>query len=201
MIDWSVANPALVALFTRLAFDKAPDKFRAQVDGRAQRYTDTESKTDLVLKLRHISPIGVDETEKVEVGSGLHYAQSGNRRVIIEVRVETYKNNDANWAWTTIERLRTRIQRPSSHQALADINFAFVEAGPSVGFPQTVNGAEWSVAAMDITFGTRFIDVETIPFGWFERIAITSHIEDVDGQELPDPAMNFTQKLFPRIEE
>lgn len=191
MIDWSVANPALIELFSRLAFDTRPAKFKPQIEGRTQRYTHPDAKTDLVLKLRSVGDIGEDETDQVDVGGQSHFAQLGNRRVIMEVRVETYKNTDANWAFTTIERIRTRLSRPSSHEALEVINFALVEVGPSVSLPMNVKGADWSAASFDVTFGTRFIDVETEPFNWIERVTITSHVQDPGGQELPAPP-NFT---------
>lgn len=194
MIDWSTVTPALVELFTRLAFPSRPDRFKAQVDGRVQRYTDTDSKTDLVLKLRHVSDIGEDETEQREVTGKTVYAQLGNRRVIIEVRIETYKNTDDNWAWSTVERIRTRLRRPSSHEALRSINFALVETGPSIALPMNVKGAEWSAAMMELTFGTRFEDIETTPFNWIERVDLTSHIKDTDGQELPVPP-NFNELI------
>lgn len=201
MIDWSVASPALVSLFTRLAFDVVPTQFEAQWQARTQRYTNQASKTDLILAVRSIQDIGEDETEQVETTikgqPATVYAQLGNRRVILEVRVESYKATDANWAWSTIERIRTRLRRPSSHEALEAINWALVSTGPAVALPMNVRGAEWSAASFDVTFGTRFEDVETTAFEWFERIRLTSKAKDVDGQLLPDPALNYTDKLIP----
>lgn len=198
MIDWVAANQGLVALFTRLAFDAPPVKFKAQIEGRTQRYTDGETKTDLVLSLRSVGPIGEDETDQVdadgeplEEGDTPHFAQLGNRRVIIECRIETYKNTDANWAFATIERIRTRLNRPSSHAALEAFNFALVDTGPAVALPMQVKGANWSAAAMECTFGTRFMDVERETFNWIARVDITSRVQDTGGQELPAPP-NFT---------
>jgi hypothetical protein len=200
MIDWSVASPALVALFTRLAFDTTPVGFTGQWQARTQKYTNESAKTDLILAVRSIQDIGVDETDQVETTikgqPATVYSQLGNRRVILEVRVESYKATDSHWCWATIERIRTRLRRPSSHQALEAINWALVDTGPSVALPMNVRGAEWSAASMDVVFGTRFEDVETTAFEWFERIALTSHVKDTDGTELPVPP-NYTNKLVP----
>ena len=168
MIDWGTASPALVTLFTRLAFDVTPVNFGAQWQARTQRFTDASAKTDLILAVRSIQDIGEDETDQVETTikgqPATVYAQLGNRRVILEVRVESYKATDSHWAWTTIERIRTRLRRPSSHAALEAINWALVDTGPSIALPMNVRGAEWSAAAFDVTFGTRFEDVETTAF-------------------------------------
>jgi hypothetical protein len=199
MIDWGTASPALVKLFTRLAFDVTPVRFEAQWQARTQKYTNSEAKTDLILMVRSIQDIGEDETEQVTVQNDVRQAQSGNRRVILEVRVESYKANDTHWCWATIERIRTRLRRPSSHQALEAINWALVDTGPSVALPMNVRGAEWSAATMDVTFGTRFLDVDMSAFDWIERIELTSHISGVDGIELPQPP-NYTSKLIPEPE-
>ena len=199
MIDWVTASPALVKLFTRLAFDAPPSKFEAQWQARTQKYTNPEAKTDLVLMVRSIQDIGEDETEQVQVGDDIRQAQSGNRRVIIEVRVESYNAKDTHWCWATIERIRTRLRRPSSHQALEDINWALVDTGPSIALPMHVRGAEWSAATMDVTFGTRFLDVDPSAFDWIERIELTSHISGTDGVELPVPP-NYNNKLIPEPE-
>jgi hypothetical protein len=184
MIDWGTASPALVKLFTRLAFDVTPTRFEAQWQARTQRYTNAEAKTDLILMVRSIQDIGEDETEQVQVGSDIRQAQSGNRRVILECRVESYKATDSHWCWSTVERIRTRLRRPSSHQALEDINWALVDTGPAIALP------------MHVTFGTRFLDVDMSAFDWIERIELTSHISGTDGNELPVPP-NYTNKLIP----
>lgn len=200
MIDWETASPALIKLFTRLAFDVTPVNFGAQWQARTQKYTSEAARTDLILAVRSIQDIGEDETEQVETTikgqPATVYAQLGNRRVILEVRVESYKASDSHWAWTTIERIRTRLRRPSSHQLLEVMNWALVDTGPSVALPMNVRGAEWSAATMDVTLGTRFIDVETAPFEWIERIELTSHVKDTDGTELPVPP-NYINKTLP----
>lgn len=196
MIDWSVASPALVKLFTRLAFDVTPVKFSAQWQARTQKYTDPTAKTDLILMVRTIQGIGTDETVDEVVGSDVRQAQLGNRRVILECRVESYKATDSHWCWSTIERIRTRLSRPSSHQALEGINWALVDTGPAIALPMNVRGAEWSAATMDVTFGTRFLDVDMSDFDWIERIELTSHVSGTNGIELPVPP-NYTNKLIP----
>lgn len=196
MIDWTVASPALIDLFTRLAFDVRPTNFKGQWQARTQRYTDQASKTDLILMVRSIQDIGEDETVQVAVGQDVRQAQMGNRRVIIECRIESYKASDTHWCWSTIERIRTRLRRPSSHQALEAINWALVDTGPAIALPMHVRGAEWSAATMDVTFGTRFIDIDASPFDWIERIELTSHVSGNDGTELPQPP-NYTNQLIP----
>lgn len=196
MIEWQTASPALLKLFTRLAYDNPPKGFAAQWGDRTQRYTDSTTRTDLRLTVRSIEAIGVDETSQVTVNGEQHYAQLGDRIINIECRVETYRNMDPHWAWSTIERIRSRIRRPSSLELLRDINWALIRIGPTVQLPMHVRGAEWSAASFEVAFGARFLDVEPEAFDWIERIEITSHFKDTGGDELPVPP-NVTQELIP----
>lgn len=201
MIDWSEASPALVRLFTELAFDTTPTKVKAQWFGRTQSYTSHSVKTNLIMQVRSIQDIGEDETRYVErdlLGvPATVAAQVGNRRIIIQLKVESYENSDALWAWSTIGRLCTRLGRPSSQEALAAINFTRTATGPAVNAPTPREQHEWSAAAVDITFGARFEDAEGVAANWIERVEIQSQLSGTDGELLPDPALNSTRIIGP----
>jgi len=200
MIDWAQAAPGLEQLFASLAFGTLPAGFKASWEGRPQGFIKTPESTSLELKVRSIQDIGEDETRKIITKvNGVDtdvYAQLGNRRVILSVKVESYRNTNALWCFSTIERIRTRLRRPSSLAALDAINFALVNTGPSVPVPTARANREWSVASMDVTFGTRFEDAENAAFGWISTVIVTPQAQGTDGATLPD-AINKEQTIGP----
>lgn len=199
MIDWSTVGPGLITLLSKLAFDVKPVNFDGRWFGRPQKFVPSSSKTDLLLKLRSIDDFGgEDETRLVEEdldGNDLgdvYEAQLGDRRVVLEVKIETYQNTDPLWAWSTIERIRTRIRRRSSIADLLALNFALVDVGPSIPVPTPRRDLEWSVVLAEFTFVTRFEDRQTDPAEWIDKIEVTTEFESTDGTQLPSPALNDT---------
>lgn len=203
MIDWSTVGPGLITLFSNLAFDVKPHNFDGRWQCRPQKYIPSSAKTDLLLKLRSIEGIGEDETRYVETAldgtalGNVYEAQLGDRRVVLEVRIESYQNTDPLWAWSTIERIRARIRRRSSIADLLALNFAFVNIGPSIEVPTPRDGQEWSVVLAEITFVTRFEDRQTEPAQWIGKLEVTTQFEDTDGTLLPSPSLNDTFTIDP----
>lgn len=192
MLAWEDINPALLDLVSRLAF---PGKqFTAQISGRSNKATSPTIQTEIFLRVRSITPIGAEETRKVRIDGADHFAQYGQRRVIYELRVESLKNTDAAWAWSAMERIRTRLWRPSSLEVLAGLNMALLDTGTALDLPSVRDRREWSIAAMDVTFGAAFLDIEDAPYNWIQRVEITSQVSDVDAILLPSPP-NYTDLI------
>jgi len=189
VLDWSTISPALIGLFSGLAFELQSPAFSAEWAGRSKSYTHPAVKTDLILKVRSIQDVGEDETRIVEVDIGGTPtdvpAQIGNRRIILEVRVESQESTDSLWAWQTVERIRTRLRRQSSLDALDALNFAIVRTGAAVSVPTTKDRRSWSVASMDITFAARFQDAEAEAANWIQSVEITSAAKDEADDPVP----------------
>ncbi len=193
MIPWETIGDELLKLIESLAFSPQPQDFKGRWWGRAQRATSTKVKTDLFLQVRSIQNIGEDETRQTIVDGVAYNSQHGNRRLILEIRVESHQNSNALWSWTTIERIRTRLRRPTSIARLSALNLAFVTMGPSIGLPTPRDDHEWSAASLELTLGYRFEDIDmTDKFNWIEKIELTSRVQDVTGAQLPTPPNGTT---------
>lgn len=203
MIDWKTVGPGLIKLFSALAFDTKPTQFEGRWVGRPQKYIPSGAKTDLLLKLRSIDNIGEDENRLVETDlngqplGNVYEAILGDRRVVLEVRIETYQNTDEMWAWTTIERIRARIRRRKNIAELLALNFSLVDVGPSIEVPVSRANHEWSVVVAEFTFVTRFEDRDTEPAQWIGKLEVLTEFEDTSGAQLPSPALNDTLVIDP----
>lgn len=210
MINWSEASPVLQQLFSELAFEALTPPFRAHWGARSQTMTHPQAQADVLLRIRRIDPVGEDETRYVEETpeptpenpdpeSQLIPYQMGNRRITLEVRVESHQQTDEMWAWSTIERMRTRLSRPSSLQKLLGINMALVRTQGAVPLPMVRDKRHISVAVMEVVLSARFADAD-VPVDWIEHIEITSKLKDADDSELPSPP-NGTAMVPPLPEE
>lgn len=206
MINWSEASPVLVDLFSRLAFDSLTPEFRARWGGRSQTVTHMGAKTDVLLRVRRIDPVGEDETRYCEEPSDpqdpdsepiLVPYQVGNRRLTLEVRVEALENTDELWAWSTVERMRTRLSRPSSLAILESVNMALIRTQGATPLPMVRDRHEKSVAVMEVVLGARFSDRDA-PINWIERIELSSKVQDADGSLLPTPP-NVADAVIPPL--
>lgn len=194
MLAWSQINPALIGLVSRLAFPGETPEFTAQISGRSAKVTHSKLQTDILLKIRSIAPIGTEETRRITIDGQNYFAQYGQRRIIYEIRVEAFQNTDLTWAWNALERIRTRLSRPSSLEVLDSLNMALIETGTALDIPVTRDRRQWSVAAMDVTLGAAFLDIEDSPYNWIQNVEITSQIQDVDGILIQSPP-NYTDLI------
>lgn len=191
MLDWATINPAIEGLFASLAFPNRTPEFMAQWDGRGQKFTHSGTQTNIALKIASIAEVGEDETRIVTIdieGTPTQvYAQLGNRRIVLNIRVESHNNTDTTWAWQTVEKIRTRLRRPASLEALSALNMGLISTGPSVAVPVTRDGREWSIASLDVNLSARFCDPEDVSYGWIESVRLTSRVEDETGVVMGEP--------------
>jgi hypothetical protein len=195
VINWSEVSPALVSLFSDLAFPGINPAFLAQWHNRSREQVSDKTATAVLLRVTNTKEVGEDET-RYEDGDGvLLPTQVGQRLVTLEIRVESYENTDTHWAWATVERIRSRLRRPSSLERLRLVNCALVRTGPALGLPEPRDGHMTSIAVMDVVLTAAFADPDEAA-GWIERIELTSHLThapDVNAAA----ALNVTGELLP----
>lgn len=195
MLNWSQIAPALKSLFSDLAFPAASPTFEAQWHDRNQQFTHQGTQTDLLLQVTNIrTPPGEDDRafEMVKVNGDTVLADklSGHRLITLNVRVESLDQSDTLWAWATIERIRARLDRLSTHERLRSANMALVRTMAAVNLPTPRDGRIMSVASMDVLLAAGSEDVDLSgATSWIERIHITPAVKDTDGETLP-PAIN-----------
>lgn len=202
MLAWTDITPALKSLFGDLAFAGVVPPAGAQWHDQKRQFTHQGTQTDLLLQVTNVrQPVGEDARTFETVGSGgaeeLHEVLSGDRIVTLNVRVESMRQDHERWAWDTIERIRTRLGRLSSHDRLRAVNVAILRTLAATGLPAPRDGRVMSVATMDVLLGIGFRDVDTSgALSWIERVELTGQAKDTDGTQLPS-SLNTTSTVAP----
>lgn len=207
MLNWSEINPALVSLITSLAVE-SPEAWRAEWRDRPLKAVDQKQKLQLTLKVTNVSAFGDDEIryESVSESStdpadaaflgGLRENLTGQRKFTLQLQALTLENTDQLNAVAVLERVRTRLRRQRSINALHAIDVAHIRSGNVIDIATVKEGRVVPRASLDLTLGACFNDSDTVPAGWFNRIELTSHLQDTDGTELPVPP-NVTDLVIP----
>lgn len=208
-VAWSTINPVLISLLTDIAVDQVqtldpPDIAReplwsAEWDGRKKTFVHPKIKQSLFLEVTSCVGVGEDETryefdDDPDVNA-LAVTQTGNRRFVLQVRSEVFENTDSLWCMETLERIRTRLYRPSSIEALLDVEVALIRIEKSVKVPAQQDQRALSAGVMDIVFAAAVNDVDPVPVGWIERIQLTSDFKD--GAESLESPPNVTDDWIP----
>ncbi len=199
MIDWETLNPAVKSLIEQLVVDRLmPAALAADEADRPRKMMSVQRKQALTVRLLGVVSLGDDEERREDVaadatgadapwGGKLRARMVGHRRVTYRVTCEAVENTDRMWAWGTIERVRTRLGRSSSTNALALVDASVSRVGQSVEANFKSDGRMQNRVSLDFALNVRVNDVEEAPIGWIEHVVLTSEVKDVDGTLLPTP--------------
>jgi hypothetical protein len=195
VVDWSTVAPALRALFSSLALN-APvtPEFLARWTDKSAELVHPEVGKELTLKVTSVVGIGEDERRYVEVDDDVQESIVGHRRFVIQVRVDSFDHSEdeSRWCWSMIERIRTRLRRRSSIDALLAVNVALVEVGSAIDASLTFDKRRVNAALMDVTMAAAFTDTDPVPVGWIEHVEFTTEFRIAAGEPpLPEPP-NFS---------
>ncbi len=206
MIPWTTLYPALLRLFGRLASND-DQSFEAEDRDRPRKIMSDAHRFTLTVRLLSVIGLGEDE-ERFDLipgnatGADRKYAGqlrpniTGQRKLVLQLECDSIENTDSGWAWTMIERVRTRMRRRTSIEALDAVEAALIRVGQGVQANFRHEGRMHSRVLLDIELGCVVNDQDPIPTGWIERVEVTGHLQDVDGTELPHPP-NPTNQLIP----
>jgi hypothetical protein len=206
VINWTDVAPALVNLISSLSLDDPPQKFQANWAHKSQKMVVPEVGMDLLLRVTSVVGVGEDETRKKTVTitptEGDPYPEVfetvvGHRKFVLEVRVESqvHEEEKNRWAMSMLDRIRTRMRRTHSVEALQRVNVALLKIGASNDVTFKADKRKINAAVMDMTFYAAFCDEDPVAIGWFEKIKLTARIRGVD-DELLDSPPNFTDELI-----
>lgn len=199
---WSTVNPGLVALFTELAMPasglQSPAWAAAWRDRpqKAAPVTGPLKGVTLTLRIASVVGIGDDDRRMVEVPTSdpptifdgeLQETIYGLRRVTLNLQCRSNESTDAQWAMSVLERIRTRIRRTRSIDALLALNVGFVRAMQALDISAKQDQHTQSRASMDLILTMVASDEDPIPTGWIQTLDISSRIQDVSGATLPVP--------------
>lgn len=203
MLAWHQITPTLKSLFSDLAFSGVMPPFEAQWHDRARSFTHQGTQTDLLLQVTNIRGPGGEDARTLSMRQDaggnevLVETLEGDRYITLNVRVESMNHSDELWAWATIERIRTRLDRLTTRERLRGANLAFVRTLAATALPRPRDGRITSAAAMDVLLVGRSCDVDASgALGWIERVEVTGKVQGADGQHLP-PSLNTTFTVAP----
>jgi hypothetical protein len=195
VIGWTTLNPALLALFARLAVDGDSTQIAEMADrprkamGLDKGAAPADTKRTLTMQV--VSCVGLGEDEERYGDSadpafegGLEVLTTGNRVLRLQLECLALENTDQSWAWTSIERIRTRLARSSSHEALHAVDASLHTVGNARPLGDRINGRGASRVMLEVALNVVVNDLDPVPGGWIRTVEITSHMQDVDGTEL-----------------
>lgn len=191
MIDWNAIEPALVDVLTSIATaqpETPAPAWRAEWADRPRDLIHPDVGFALVLRVTSVTPIHEDEDRYDEDGTE---TQCGQRRIILNVQVESSENLSTESALNTLERIRTRIRRRSSLAKLAAVDVALIEVGATQNVSARYDGRIWSIGSLDITLCAAVNDTDPVPAGFIQRVVVTTDVQgtltQLDHVELPPP--------------
>jgi hypothetical protein len=200
-MDWATIKPALVSVFTELAFGGAGGPSAEWFD-RPRSAISPAHRFALSLKITSVAGIGPDEeryTETTFEGHPVLEAEvCGHRRVILRVEAIGTENTDSDHALHVIEQVRGRLWRRRTLDTLVAVGIGLVSAGPALDTTYKDGGRMVTRATLDVTLLVAASDVDTIKTGVIEHVELTTQIKGQDGATLPSPP-NVTDDTIPPL--
>jgi hypothetical protein len=150
MIDFAVINPALVELFANLA------DMQVNYTDKQREFTDPVQQARILLRWRQSESIGTDErrVEHIPVGvpdPPIVMKSVGNRRVGLDVRIESFRHDDDKFAFNRVEKIRTGLQFLSSLYLLRELNISIIRKSQTLDISNVLTDQHvTSVAVLDL---------------------------------------------------
>ena len=185
-MDFVALQAALLALVQRLVVPELEAKRVQWLEEPRKQIPGAR----VFLNITSSSGLGVDDvrtTEGVTVGGELERTVQGLRLFTLSLQCETESQAPAGAARSTVERLRTRLRRPSTLAALKGAGLALVRLEATQTLDYDWHDRRMSRAAMDAIFATTSND-GTLPADavtYIERVLVTSSITAPSGALAP----------------
>lgn len=124
--------------------------------------------------------------------------QTGPRVLALQIAVETIRQSaSAPHSRAYLETLRTRHRRDASLAALKALNVASAGLGSITQVDYMADGRMVSRALCEMRLNAAAFDRDNAgATSTIETAEVTSHVDGVDGVELPPP-LNYTDKVMP----
>jgi len=176
-VDWVAIRPALVDLFCDLSGLKTywRDQSRPLADPKAQAVC--------LLHVRQTQSHGIDDVRSSydaagdPTGTGITFSIAGLRKVILDVRVESYRQDDDRFAYNGMSRIRTGLSFPSAKAALRAVGLSVKWAGEAIDFPVSslterldFDDRITSVAQLDLELNAISCVDDPIKTTWIETV-------------------------------
>jgi hypothetical protein len=176
MINWEAIEPVLKSLIATLAVDNLPGKpaFQANWSDRNEpTFVSPFYKVKVLLSIRSVVTTGQDQkrTELNEDTNLLETRMVGHRRFVLSVRVEATESAGNFSVRSTAERIRSRLWRDSTIDALDAVGVSLVRTEAVQYLASVRNFRETGAAVLDVVLSTVSNDVvESVQ--WIETAGV-----------------------------
>lgn len=174
MIDYSAIRPVIraqVAAVSELPLDAI--RWRDQ----ARPYASSDQL--VLLKVKSPTTTGVDWFSYDVVEGALETTQKGIRVVVLNVRCESYRQDDSSFAMATLSLIRGRLRRASVQEAFNAVGLALASFEPTIDLDLEVNDRQYSLAEFDVRLNYAVNDVDLGDTGgYIERVDYTGTIDN-----------------------
>jgi hypothetical protein len=193
LIPWVTIRPALVELITGIANDAA---LEPQWAHRVWAHESPSIQQSIFLRVSTVAQEGTDQDDYDDVDGELYESLSGHRLITLEIKCDSFVEADGEWSFQTAERIRTRLGRRTSRDALLALNMSVVETLPAIGAHYVKEGHRRNVATFDTILRCTFTDVSADPTDHWTQIELTSDIKHADDTSVSSPP-NFEDEQVP----
>lgn len=199
MIAWNVVAPALRTLFSDLALATAasPSFLALWRDGNAE-FTHPEVQRTLTLRVTRIADIDGSRQYVTNDAEELEEHIVGMREFTLEVRVDSHEHaeDQAAWAWSMLERIRTGLYFTRAINALLAVNVGLVRVGDSRDISYRYDKRRINAAMFEVTLNAGF-DLQDVSAAanWFDTVLLTTEFKRPDDTLLPTPPNVFELEI------
>ena len=168
MIAWSTIKPALVSLIAGIAVEPivgAP-AFVATWDDQPE-FMSPDYRVRVTMKITNVSPKGWDQERREYSGGVFRTRVVGHRSFVLSISVECTEDTDTESVQHTVERIRMRLRRTSTIDALSAVGVSLIRTEPTAYPGAFRNHRNTGKAVLDIKFATVANDTEEVA-NWIE---------------------------------
>lgn len=181
MTPWADVSTALVSLFTDLSKDlsKATLNYSAGWREGAQPQPHIAQGFDLQLKVVAVAGIGEDETRQSfdELTQTVTFYQYCLRRITLQLTATATQLVEGRNPMAVLERVRTRIRRPSSLAVLGAAGLSLVRLERALDATYGFDNKRRPAAVMDVVLTGAFTDQDPVDPGWIEYVHVASTLD------------------------
>lgn len=182
---WDVILPGLAALLASLT------GLQITKTDMPQKVTDSALKAQLEFRITACTGIGEDDWRYSADSDPTQQLLTvcGQRSFTLQVKCTSYDAANTSMAPWFLERIYTRLSRPASLAAMAALDVAWCEAGPTLDLGQSISEEEriFSIGVKDFMFTAAVNDADDAdsPQATIQHVNLTSNtLNNVDGNPL-----------------
>lgn len=184
MIDFSTIEPALKALFALLSSDVPSSRLPVRLEEDPEEALSDVLRAEITIGRGKFRTLGTDERrasydeDTDDMGDTIVSLRQGSFRI----KCTSLEQGSPESAWHVLERIRTRLSRRSSGEALRAVGLAMIETSETLDLSRTIDKRQGSIAAFDLFVRTLVNEADPNRYPYIETIELGTKL---DGKTYP----------------